>query len=128
MREKMPIKTIKKVEEDFTEHIVSGEVTDKEMFDCEKEFYLSGPTKLQFWDMTKSKLTKVTVDGMRQFVARTSRLGKSRAGGRTAVLVQSQIQFGLGRMAEAFGDFESLPFEFRIFREREEAIRWLHST
>ena len=123
----MPIKTIKKPEEDLTEHIVTGEVTDKEMFDCEREFYLSGPTKHQLWDMTGSKLTKVTVDGMRQFIARSSRLGKARTGGRTAVLVKSQIQYGLGRMAEAFSEFESLPFDLRLFRDRAKALDWLKS-
>ena len=123
----MPIKTIKNLKENLTEHIVTGQVTDKEMFECEKEFYLIGPTKLQLWDMTGSKLTKVTIDGMRQFIARSARLGKAREGGRTAVFVQSQIQYGLGRMAEAFGEFESLSFEFRLFRDRTEAIKWLKS-
>ena len=124
----MPIKTKKDLSENLTEHIVTGVITDKEMFDCEKEFYSDSPTKLQLWDMSASKLTKVTVEGMRQFIIRTSRLGKVRSGGRTAVLVDSQLQYGLGRMAEAFGEFESLPFEFRVFKNRSEALEWLKSS
>jgi hypothetical protein len=55
----MPIKTIKNIKEDLTEHIVTGLITDKEMFDCEEDFYSNGPTRLQIWDMTASKLTEV---------------------------------------------------------------------
>jgi hypothetical protein len=120
----MPIKTIKNISDELTEHIVTGDVTDKEMFECEEKFYKSDPTKFQMWDMSKAKLTNITIDGMRQFIARSSKLGKIRSGGRTAVVVQSQYQFGLGRMAETFGEFESLPFSFRLFRNRSEALDW----
>jgi hypothetical protein len=64
---------------------------------------------------------------MRKFIIRAARLGKARTGGRTAVLVESQFQYGLGRIAEAYGEFESLPFEFRIFKNRSEAFEWLRS-
>jgi len=121
----MPIKTKKNISDNLTEHIATDIVTDKEMFDCESEFYSGSPTKLQFWDMSAAVLTKVTSEGMRQFIARTAKLGVVRSGGRTAVLVKSSFQFGLGRMAETFGEFESLPFEFRLFKNRAEAIAWL---
>jgi hypothetical protein len=68
----MPIKTIKNLTDHLTEHIVTGDITDKEMFDCEKEFYESDPTKFQLWDMSMAKLTNVTIDGMRQFIARSN--------------------------------------------------------
>ena len=123
----MPIKTKKSLSDDLTEHIVTGVVTDKEMFDCESEFYDNGPTNLQIWDLSAAILTNITIEGMRQFVARSSGLGKVRSGGRTALVVQSKLQYGLGRMAESFGDFESLPFTFRLFRNRSEAITWLKS-
>ena len=123
----MPIKTKKSLSDDLTEHIVTGSVTDKEMFNTEKEFYEHEPTKRQLWDLTEASMANITIEGMRQFIARSSRIGKSRAGGSTAVVVQGQFQFGLGRMAETFGEFESLPFVFRIFRSREKAITWLVS-
>jgi len=124
----MPITTRKSNSEDLTEHIVTDVVTDDEFFDCETEFYKSGPTKLQLWDMTASDLKQVTSGSMRQFINRTANLGQQRKGGRTAVIVQSKLQYGLGRMAEIFGEFESLPFDFRIFQNRSDAITWLKAV
>jgi len=121
----MPIKTKKSLSDDLTEHIVTGVVTDKEMSNCENEFYDSGPTKLQLWDLSDAILTKITIEGMRQFVTRSAKLGEIRSGGRTAIVVQSQLQYGLGRVAESFGEFESLPFSFRMFKNRSESIKWL---
>ena len=121
----MPIQTIKNLSEELTEHIATGVISDQEMFDCENEFYSGNPTRLQLWNMSDAELTKITIDGMRQFVAKSSKLGKVRSGGRTAVVVKGQFQYGLGRMAETFGEFESLPFEFQLFRSRSEALSWL---
>ena len=121
----MPITTKKSIKEDLTEHVVTGEVFDKEMFECEKQFYDSGPTNLQLWDMSAAKLTNITIEGMRQFMARSARLGKIRSSGRTAVVVKSQLQYGLGRVGETFGEFESLPYSFRLFKDRNEALDWL---
>lgn len=121
----MPIRTITDRSRELTEYIVTGDVTDKEMFACQKEFYEAGPTRLELWDMSDSDLSQITTTGMNKFIRRASRLGKSRYNGRTAVIAPSVLQYGLGRMAEAFGEFESLPFAFRVFRKREDAVRWL---
>jgi hypothetical protein len=121
----MPITTRKSISEELTEHIVTGVVTDDEFFDCETDFYRSGPTNLQLWDMSAADLNKITTEGMRQFINRTARMGRERQGGRTAVIVQSKLQYGLGRMAEILGEFASLPFDFRLFQNRPDAIAWL---
>jgi len=41
------------------------------------------------------------------------------------VIAQSGLQFGLGRIAEVFSEFISLPFEFRLFKQREKVIACL---
>ncbi len=121
----MPIKTTRDRSNELTEHVVSGVVVDDEMFACQKEFYEGGPTHLQLWDMTATDLAKITTEGLRRFVGRAAVLGEARRGGRTAVIVQSGEQYGLARMAEVFGEFESLPFAFAVFRSRDEALAWL---
>ncbi len=120
----MPVRTVIEHEKEITEHIASGEVIDDEMFEAQREFYENGPTRLQLWDMTQGSVTSVTIGGMRTFIGRAALKGKARKDGKTAVIVSSQLQFGLARMAEAFGEFVSLPFAFRVFRERAEALAW----
>ena len=121
----MSITTIRHQECDLTEHIVTGVVRDEEMFECEAEFYLNSPTRLQLWEMSAAKLTQVTTKGLQQFVSRAAQLGKVRPRGRTAVIVRTKLQYGFGRMAEAFGQIKSLPFAFGIFYKRADALAWL---
>ena len=122
----MPVRTVIDNEGDITEHIATGEVTDDEMFAAQVEFYENGPTTLQLWEMSECSVKGVTIGGMRTFIERAAQLGEARKNGRTAVTVSSQLQYGLARMAEAFGEFASLPFEFHAFKDRVEALAWLN--
>jgi len=122
----MPVRTVIDKDKEITEHIATGDVVDSEMFEAQREFYENGPTRLQFWDMTECSVTGVTIGGMRTFIESASRKGEARKDGKTAVVVSSHLQFGLARMAEAFGEFASLPFAFRVFKDRDEAFTWLN--
>ena len=123
----MPIKTIRRPELDLTEHIVSGDIKDDDMFACEKEFYANNPTQKQLWDMSEAKLNLITVQGMRHFLKWTSEQGKVRAGGKTAVYVRTKLQYGLGRMSEILIEIDPMPFAFRVFQDRDKALEWLNS-
>ena len=107
----------------MTEHFVTDAITNEDISACQEEFY-EDPTMLRLWDMSASDL-RMTTEEIRGFVHRAASLGEKRRGGRTAAVVQSKVQFGLGKMAEAFGQFEPLPFDFRIFYDRAEATAWL---
>lgn len=124
----MPIESIRHSSSDITEHIATGVITDDDMFVSQKEFLENNPTKLELWDMSESDLSKITIAGMRKFLSRAAKLGTAREGGKTAVVVQSTLQFGLGRIAEAFSEFVSLPFEFRLFKQKDSAISWLNEV
>lgn len=121
----MPVKSIRDDSTQITEHIAMGTIIDDEMFASQKEFLEHDPTKLELWDMTGSDLSKITITGMRQFMNRAVQLGEARRGGKTAVVVQSKLQYGIGRIAEAFAEFLNFPFDFRLFNQRDEAISWL---
>ena len=122
----MPIKTTRDETNSLTEHLVTQVVTDEEMFACQEEFYQIGPTRLELWDMSDAELSQVTIPGLQKFVSQEAHLGKARQGGKSAVITKTNLQYGLGRMAEILGEFESLPFAFRIFRNRADAVAWLN--
>jgi len=123
----VPIKSTTGSPNELTEHVATDIVTDEEMFACQTAFFESNPTRLELWDMSVADLSKITVEGLQRFVSRAARLGQARQGGRTAVITRTNLQYGLGRMAEILGEFESLPFALRIFRQRENAVKWLHA-
>ena len=122
----MPVRTVIDIENDITEHIASGSVLDEEMFGAQEEFYGQGPTRLQLWDMSESSVSSVTVGGMRKFIEKAAKLGRARENGRTAVIVGSELQYGLGRMSESIADLVSIPFAFHVFKEREKALAWFN--
>ena len=124
----MPIRTTIDELNTLTEHVATDVVTDAEMFACQAAFYETGPTRLELWDMSGADLTKITIAGLQRFVAREASLGTLRRGGRSAVITKTNLQYGLGRMAEILGEFESLPFDFRIFRKRADAVAWLNEA
>jgi hypothetical protein len=123
--EAMPIKTIKDGERGFTENVVIGRVTAQEVLACQTTFFEAGPTRLLLWDLSAADLTLLTAENMLKFVSRTASLGRERQDGRTAIVAPAPLQYGFGRMAEAFGEMESISYSLRVFRKRDDAIRWL---
>jgi hypothetical protein len=63
---------------------------------------------------------------MRTFIKKAARLGKARKNGRTAVVVRTQLQYGLARMAETFTELASVSYRVQVFRSKEEAHAWLN--
>jgi len=123
----MSIKTSHDRSRDLTIHVVIGSITVDEMIASLEKFYTHGSTLLTLWDMSQSELSQITPDGILKFIRRAALLGVERKGGRTAVVAPQDLQYGLGRMAETFAMFESLPFRMGIFRTREDAMSWLLS-
>ena len=56
---------------------------------------------------------------------RSRRVAHLRRGGKTVVVTQNTLEFGMSRMREAFGEIEKMPFEFRTFRNLNDAKKWL---
>jgi hypothetical protein len=121
----MPIATTQDFTQDLTVHIVTGPILEQEMVATLEAFYKQRFTKLVLWDMSQADLQHVKVETLQRFVQKGSELGVRRAGGRTAVVAPSALQYGLARMSEAFAEIESAPFGFRAFRTLEEAMVWL---
>jgi hypothetical protein len=69
-----------------------------------------------------SSLGRRSPDAIRYLVELVSGLGDG-FGRRLAVLVAQDVQFGMTRMASAFGDARAL--DIRAFRDEEEARAWL---
>lgn len=78
---------------------------------------------VMFIDETQSeslaKRTSEDLQRIARFIGAASN-GRIR---KCAVLVDTELKYGIGRMSQAFCSFED--FEMEIFRGREEAIEWL---
>lgn len=72
-------------------------------------------------DITQADLSEITPDVIRRLVANRPADPSSRR----AILVSDGASFGLARMFRAFSDLAGRGNEAEVFRERDEAIRWL---
>jgi hypothetical protein len=112
---------------DLTIHVVIGPVSEEEMYDAIENFYNREPTMFLLWDMSQAEVADVASSVLEAFVQRAATLEGKRKGGRTAVFAPYDLQFGIGRMSEAFAELKSMPFKFRVFRSRQCALEWLIS-
>jgi len=112
----------------LTVHDVTGRVTEFEMHDALEKLYKEELTDLLLWDMSKADVSHVTSETLRNFAMKSAKLGVRREGGRTAVVAPTDLQYGLARISDVFLETEGAPFSFRVFRAREEALKWLWSA
>ena len=50
---------------------------------------------------------------------------ESREGGKTAIVSPRDLEFGIGRMFDTFGEIKNVKFEIRVFRNLPAAREWL---
>jgi hypothetical protein len=103
-----------------------GELSLKVTLDTLEEFY-SQPTKHLIWDITRADIQTATTDDLKKIVSVTKSHAKSRPGGKTAILGNSDLQYALGRMYATFCEFERHPIEISVFRNLDSAMQWLQS-
>ncbi len=84
--------------------------------------YEAGMTYL--WDFRDANIN-LRLDGIHQILRFLDSHQKQRGVGREAILVSRDVDFGQGRMVESYTD--TSPFTLRVFRDRDEALAWLHS-
>lgn len=79
------------------------------------------------WDLRAVEdLQRVTRRELETILVAASARIDDRGSGHTAVVMDSDLGFGLGRMFEMMSE-EDLPITMRVFRDRKEAETWLTS-
>ena len=107
----------------LTINIVAGELLFDGAVEAVKEFYEVKPTRDGLWDLregTWEDLSDVRINIIIGFVAKHAHV---REGGRTAMVVPADIDYGIARTAQSYA--QNLPFEIGVFRTMDEAIKWL---
>lgn len=77
------------------------------------------------WDLTKADLAGLSTDEVKGLAQRTRQISDVRKGGKTALVFDKALEYGIGRMFEAYSDIADMPFEFKAFQNIDEAREWL---
>lgn len=121
----MPITTSIDNDRQLTIHTVTGEASFEEGMATFRQFWEGRPTMNVLWDFRKADLARVSSKETEAMMDYIKHYSEKRSGGKTALVVSGDLEYGLSRMAQTLAEIKSLSIQIEIFRSFKEAIQWL---
>ena len=113
---------------DLSVHTFVGKVTANVIADHIQKFYSSEkPTKNMIWDFTKAEGEDIPSDGIMKIAYERQKFDDFRKGGKTALVFSRNIEFGLGRMYEAYAKIEGSSKSYNVCYSMDDALKWIEA-
>ncbi len=122
------IQTTTDKDRDTTLLVVTGTVTSEDVIRGLRDFYATTCTSKALWDFSGSNLQDARLEQLAAVLAAAKAYAHLRRGGKTALVVPSDLGFGLARMYESMAELKNHPVEHGVFRSRAEALAWLENA
>lgn len=122
----MPI-LVDQTENDLTIFTVIGDALFAEVMDMLERIYRKNPTLNNLWDLRQGSAINLTYDHLVSIVEYIAKVAGKRKGGKTALVSPRDVDYGILRTIDAFGELNQLPFLIQVFRDFDEAIIWISS-
>lgn len=110
---------------DLTVYTAVGEVNGDDFVRAIETFYQGAITKNVLWDVGGADLRRVEPGEIKGIAKIPRQHFEERRGGKTAIVVASDLAFGLTRMYEIQTNVDEQPFETNVFRSLDDAYSWL---
>jgi hypothetical protein len=110
---------------DLTVYTIEGDLTANEFLRCSSESYVNNSTKNVLLDLRKGSISNISSDDLKAIACGLKECIQKWMGGKTAIVSQVNVDFGMGRMYEAFVQYENVPIIYQTFRDIEKAKKWL---
>ncbi|MFP4381528.1 MAG: hypothetical protein ACLFUS_13585 [Candidatus Sumerlaeia bacterium] len=128
----MTIKSYYNPDEDLFIHKAKGDLGVEEILQALENFYLSQEKcNRVLWDGREATIRSVSQTDLQRIAIYPGKFNQSdrKATGKRAVVVASDLDFGLGRIIEILKSQFSQHFqhEVKVFRNYDQAIEWLRS-
>ncbi len=117
-------KTIDK-ENQITIFTVSGEFFFDQIVDVVKQFYLSEFTLNIIFDLNKADMSALTAGQMEEIVKGAKEYAHLREGGKTALIMSRDLNYGIARMFETYCEIKGHPIAYNVFKNIDEAMTWI---
>ena len=108
---------------DLTMVKARGEMTASDFYTLAAHCVSKGATGLILWDLLGANICELSSDEILMIATRTKKIVPK--DGKTAFVVGTPCDFGVGRMLEAHSDVAQITPEFRAFRKMDDAKKWL---
>ena len=106
-------------------------MTVEDMYAGVDEIYVGDVPKMVLWHMLGTTIPDQvgdTSNQLRLFSEYATKKGKNRSDGRVALLVPTEVQYGLARMSTTFAELNDAAYSMVAFREESEALAWLYDN
>jgi len=123
----MPVKTEVDQEKQLAIKTVTGSPSFEESMTAFRQFYEGELTQKVLWDFRNASLDEISSNHIERILNYVQQHAEKRAGGKTAILVSKELEYGLSRMIQTLSEFKSIPLEVEIFRSIEAAFEWLEA-
>jgi hypothetical protein len=124
----MPINSSVDHQHDLTIFVAAGELTFEDQMAVLRQFYAGNPTKHVLWDFTRITGRRISAAQLRAIVQFIAEHATLRAGGKTALVGSSDVDFGLARMGSALSEARHVGWQMQAFRDLVEAREWITAT
>lgn len=105
---------------------VVGDVRADELVRVILEHFPEHRTDNSLWDLSEADLSVLAKDGIVRIAEAGQRVSHyRRADGRTAIVVQTNVERTLLRLYEAVNELQGSPRVYRFFDNRDDAIAWI---
>lgn len=111
--------------DDCTIFKVTGEVTANDILIQAAEYIAGEQTDTTMWDFTQAArviVTTVEMKGIADSLKQGSKVDKVR---KVALVGSKTINIGLGKLFAAFAQMAGLPYTYKVFRQKDNAMAWL---
>lgn len=109
-------------EREFLRLVVKGDLHPGEMSQFSEE-HQHLRTRLVLWDLEQASWNVISATHLIQLLDTAKRLDLP--GYKTAFLFSRDVDFGMGRVVENYTEASEFETNYRSFRDRDEAERWL---
>jgi len=121
----MPITSSIDNEKQLTIHTAMGEVSFEDGMTTLRQFWEGQPTINVLWDLRKASLARVTSEETEAIMNYIQQHSEKRSGGKTALVVSGELEYGLSRMSQSLGEIKNLSLQMEVFRSFKKAMQWL---
>ena len=109
----------------LTIYTVTGKVTWNEIADALEEYYSNDPTAGMLWDFRAIDASDLSSRELINIVSVAKKYAHQRKNGKTAIVVSSDLSFGISRMYENYAELYEHPIDHRITKDYDAAMKWL---
>ena len=110
---------------DLTIFTIKGNLTFDQQIEVLKKFYHEGPSANMIMDFRKMEGNRISSEEIKKIILFAKKNESRRPCGKTALVSNKDLDYGLSRMSATYGEVKKLPWKIQAFRSMDEALRWI---